>query len=127
MVNYLGKNLSGLIKKFVGPLVNSATLIKITPGSRTAGQLTGGTNPTTVSYPCKGFIAQKNLQHVSGTLVSDGSVVIVLLGDTINSGNTTPSVGDRIIIEGNTYQIAEDGVLDRDPSKATYSLVCRPL
>jgi len=48
-------------------------------------------------------------------------VRIILLGDTIDSGNTVPSQRDRVTIEGTTYEI---GVVDRDPDAATYTMSC---
>jgi len=116
-------NISGLIKEYIGPGVLDATLTKSTPGSRTAGQLTGGRNPTTATYACKGFIDEQARQDFDGTLTLDGQVVIVLIGDTIDGGSTKAEVGDRITIEGVTYMIDK---LDRDPAAATYTCLSTP-
>ena len=118
-----GVNISGLIKEYIGPGVLDATLTKSTPGSRTAGQLTGGRNPTTASYACKGFIDKQARQDFDGTLISDGQVMIVLIGDTIDGGSTKAEAGDRITIEGVTYMIDK---LDRDPAAATYTCLSTP-
>lgn len=112
-----GVNISKLIKDSVGPGVLNATLTVVTPASRTAGDLTDGTNPTTTDYDCKGFIDSKEKRRSSGTLVEDGDEVIVLIGDTIGA---VPKVGDRITIEGKTYTIKQ---LDRDPAAATYTCI----
>lgn len=122
-----GIDISGIIKQHIGPGVLAATLISVTAGTRTAGQLTGGTNPTTTSYTCRGFIDTQAVRFLDGTLVRDGTKVIVLIGDTINSGNTAPKPGDQITIEGATYVIAEDGRVDRDPAAATYTCEVRPI
>lgn len=118
-----GVNISGLIKEFIGPGVLDATLTKSTPGNRTVGQLTGGRNPTTTTYACKGFIDKQARQDFDGTLISDGQVMIVLIGDTIDGGNTKVDAGDRITIEGVSYVIEK---LDRDPAAATYTCLSTP-
>jgi hypothetical protein len=113
-----GTNISKLIKDNIGPGVLDATLTVVTPGSRTPGSLTGGTNPTTTDHSCKGFIDSKEKKRFPETLVEDGSEVIVLIGDTIGA---VPKVGDRITIESKTYTIKE---LDRDPAAAVYTCLC---
>lgn len=124
-----GVNISKLIKDNIGPGVLDAILLKSTPGTRTPGTLTGGTNPTEVSYPCKGFIDTQRVRFVNGTQVRDGSKIIVLVGDTIDGGDPTsaPVPGDRITIEGTTYAIPVDGQIDRDPAAAVYTCEVRPL
>lgn len=117
-----GQNISGLIKKYIAPGVIDATLVKVTPGTRTPGALTAGTNPTDTSYPCRGFIDSQAVRFKDGTTTKAGRKVVVLIGDTIDSGSgVAPTPGDRIIIEGTTYVIPEDGKVDRDPAAATYT------
>ena len=113
-----GVNISGLIKEYVRTGVLDASLIKFTSGTRTVGQLTGGTNPTSTTYACKGFIDTQAKTDITGTLVADDGVTIVLIGDTINGGATDVDSGDQITIEGRTYIV---GVVDRDPAAATYT------
>lgn len=122
-----GVNISGIIKDVVGPGVLPATLIKFTPGTRTAGQLSGGTNPTSVSLPCRGFIDKQANRDRAGTLIADGTVKIVLIGDTINGGApaSAPETNDRVVLEGVTYVIR--GPIDRDPAAATYTFLAKPV
>lgn len=120
-----GVNISGIIAKAIGPGVLAATLIKVTPGTRTTGSLGSGTNPTEVSYTCRGFIDTQAQRNVDGTLAADGTKRIVLIGDTISGGTVAPALGDKITIEGATYRIPEDGKIDRDPAAATYSCKVR--
>ena len=115
-----GVNISKLVADALGPGLLDATLVSYTPGTREADP-TAGRQPTSISFPCKGFIDSKDREEIGGTLVKDGDVVIVLLGDTINGGATVPVVGDRVTIEGASYRI--EG-LDRDPAAATYTLLC---
>lgn len=116
-----GVDISGLINTHVGSGVLDAVLVKSTAATRTSGQLTGGLNPTTTSYACKGFIDKQAKKDIDGTLVSDGMVTIVLIGDSINGGATVPDHSDRITIEGTTYTIE---LIDRDPAAATYTCLC---
>ena len=117
-----GVDISGLIKKHLAPGLVDATLVKVTPGTRTPGSLTGGTQPTTVSHPCKGFIDVLNRNRVDATLTEEGDVLIVLIGDTIDGGDTVPAPGDRISILGTTYGIV---IVNTDPAKAVYSCQSR--
>jgi len=118
-----GQDISGLIKKAMAGQLLAATVHKKTPGSRT-GNLTGGTNPTEVDHACEGFIDSQSKKAVGGTLVEDGDIIVVLIGDTIDSGTaaSAPVTGDQVTIEGATYHIKG---LDRDPAAATYTLLCK--
>lgn len=118
--NY-GIDIAKLINQHISPAVLPATLTKVTPGTRTAGQLTGGTNPTTTSYACRGFIDSKNRHDRDGELIDNGTETILLIGDSISGGTVAPTVGDRVTIEGTLYVIQTVG---RDPAGATYSLQC---
>jgi hypothetical protein len=113
-----GVNISGLIKQFVGPGVLDAAVTKSAAVGRTAGQLAGGVNPTTSTYACKGFVDSQARRDMNGTLISDGKVTIVLIGDTVAE---EVSAGDTIEIEGSSYMIE---LLDRDPAGAVYTCVC---
>lgn len=120
--NLFGIDISGLIAAHIGPGVLDAILTKFTPGARTVGQPTKGTNPTSVAYPCKGFIAKQNVQNLTGTLVENEGVTIILIGDTINGGLSAPAVDDEIVIEATNFAVLG---IDRDPAAATYTCICR--
>lgn len=120
MTKLFGVDISGLIHKYVSPGVLDATLTKLVPGTRTPGDLASGTNPTPTSYACRGFVSSQDVRPHPESLISDGSVKIVLIGDSIASG-AVPELNDRVTIEGSTYQIDK---LDRDPAAATYTLTC---
>lgn len=107
----------------------AATLHSVTPGTRT--DITAGTKPTEVDYTCRGFIDFQNQRFQSEggqrTLVDNGQLVIVLFGNSINSGNTAPKPGDKITIEGTQYHIPDDGEVDRDPASVTYTCEVRKI
>lgn len=117
-----GVDISKLIKDNIGPGVNDATLIKVTPGTRTPGQLTGGTQPTTVTHACRGFLDVLTRNRVDDTLTEEGDVLIALLGDTIDGGAVVPAPGDRVTILGTTYNIV---IVNVDPAQAVYSCQSR--
>ena len=124
-IRIAGIDVSGIINKEIGQGVlreteHNAVLIKAASGTRT-GNLTGGTNPVDTSYSCKGFIDTQNRKSVGGTLIQDGDIVIILIGDSIENG-AVPVGEDKVTIEGGTYRIK---MIDRDPAAATYTLLCR--
>ncbi len=98
-----------------------ATLTKVTPGTRTPGNLTEGTNPTETPKTAEGFIDSQNRRNVGGALVKDGDIIIVLIGNSIED-LTIPAVNDKVTIEGSTYRVK---AVDRDPAAATYALLAR--
>lgn len=104
--------------------VGPATLIKSTPGTRTPGAISGGTNPTTTSYPCSGFVAEYSAYEIANSLAAVGDRRVVLLGATIAGGAVVPIPGDRITIGGETLTIVTDGVRS-DPVRATHDCRCR--
>lgn len=131
MTRMFGVDISGIINREIGGRLTDAAqvavLTKSTPGTRT-GNLTGGTNPTTTDYTGKGFIDTQARAFLDGSLVRDGMLIIVLIGDSLldTAGALgVPDPGDRITIESVTYQIPEDGRIDRDPAAATYTCEVR--
>lgn len=117
-----GIDITKLIADNIGPGVLPATLVKVTQGARTVGQLAGGMNPTTTSYACKGFVDSKDRRDRDGELVHSGAVTILLIGGTISGGSVAPEIGDRVTIESGTFLIE---TLDRDPAGATFTLTCK--
>jgi len=116
-----GVDISGIINANIGPGVNDATLTKVSGGTRTVGQLTGGTNPTPVGYACKGFVDSLSRNQLEGSLVRDTDVLVALIGDSI-AGGQVPSVGDRVTILAAEYNIIEVTV---DPALAVYNCIGR--
>jgi len=119
-MSYLGEEISSIINEDFKDLLYDATLIQVTPGTRSSGSLTGGTNPTSSSYSCKGYISEFNNTQLRQTLIQDGDRMVVILADSIS---VVPKPGDKITIQSDTYTIREGGV-KRDPASAIYSLHC---
>jgi len=116
-----GQDIAGQIYAALKGQLLDCTLTKVVAGTRTPGSLTGGTNPTDTDYAAEGFIDSKNRKDVGGTLVEDGNVFVVLIGNSIASAQV-PVIGDKVTIESTEYRIR---ALDRDPAAATYTLLCK--
>ena len=116
-----GVDISGLVNANIGPGVNDATLTKTIPGTRTPGQLSGGTQPTTTPHACKGFVDILNKNRLEGSLVRDTDVLVALVGDSIADGQV-PAAGDRVTILSVEYNIIEVTV---DPALAVYNCIGR--
>lgn len=97
--------------------VRDVTLTKTTPGSRTIGQLTAGTNPTTVTHTCKGFVSTAEERRANSTS-AQATAIVSIFGATVNSGTTAPEVNDLATIDGETYLLTE--LLEADPAGALY-------
>jgi hypothetical protein len=108
--------------------VTSAVLTKSTPGVRTPGAVSGGTNPTTVSYTAQGLVINLTQLRLSGALIAGANAAVLLFGASI-SGGAVPAPGDRIAIGGGTYTIVGDSggnqAVTSDPVAATYTCQCR--
>lgn len=133
MAKLFGVDIAAELNKGLGPGLLDATLTVVIPGTRTPGDLTSGTNSTTTTHTCKGFVEEYNEFQIGGTanarssatfagsLVERGDRRVILLGDSISPA-VVPTPGDRVTIEGNTYNIVN---VNRDPAAATYSMQVR--
>lgn len=116
-----GVDISGLINSNIGPGVNDATLTKVSSGTRTGGQLTGGTNPTTTTHACKGFVDVLSKNRIEGSLAADTDSLVALIGDSIADG-AVPTAGDRVTILSVEYNIIQ---VEVDPALAVYNCIGR--
>ena len=110
-----GVDIAGIVNKEISPGLLSATLVKRNAGTRTAGSLTGGTQPSETSKTARG-ISQPLSSLRADTVVEDATAAILLIGDSIQD-LAVPVTGDEINIEGVNYTIVR---VDRDPAAATY-------
>lgn len=92
------------------------TLTSTTPGTRTAGSLTGGTNPTSTSHTFQGLVEEKAVRR-RGALTAENMSVLTIVGATLSPA-TVPGVNDSATIDGATYMLME--LLSRDPARAVY-------
>ena len=102
----------------------AATLHSRVEGARSGG-ITAGRDIVSTDYPCRGFLDSQRIADAAGTVTENGVLVIVLLGNSINGGNTAPRPGDRVTIEGQLFHISDDTEVNRDPASATYACEVR--
>jgi hypothetical protein len=98
-----------------------ATLIKVTPGTRTPGSLSAGTNPGTANYAAKGWLDDFDNREIDGTIVVQGDRKIMLLGTSIASSKI-PAPDDEVSIGGSKYRIRR---VESDPANAVF--ICQTL
>lgn len=96
--------------------VRPAVLVKLAPGPRTPGQLTGGTNPVPTNHTARGF--ESDLSRLRpDTVVKDATGLVVLLGASIQGG-AVPEAGDQVSIDGAAAQRILR--VESDPADAAY-------
>ncbi len=101
---------------FKGELV-AGTLTKNVPGTRTAGMLTGGTNPTTTVHAFEGFIEIETDARIADTLATQVGEIVAILGASISPAEV-PTSGDKVNIEGRDFEIIK--IIERDPAAALF-------
>lgn len=122
MPKLLSGYVAAQVNKYLGPQLLPATLIKMTQGARTPGNLSGGMNQTFANYAARGFVEGYAAHLIDGSVIQINDRKISLLGKSI-AGGQIPATGDRIVIEGATYDVI--GVPERDPDGAMYICQCR--
>lgn len=104
-----------------------ATLTKVTPGTRTPGDLAGGTNATTATYTTKGIEQPGTDRDFTGTgwaLTRRERCIISLFGAPLIAAGVAPEVDDLVTINGKTWIIKVQDGDGRDPARAMYILQC---
>lgn len=69
-------------------LYRNATLTKFAAGTRVPGSLSGGTNPTSTTYPCRGLLAGYDAKTIalSGGLITSEDRRITVIGGSLAPG-----------------------------------------
>lgn len=98
-------------------VTESATLVRSIAGTRTPGSLASGTNPTTTSYACKGFVSNEKHEKIGETLVERTDRIVCILGASLP---VTPLSTDKITIDGVTQRI-----IDLEGTPALWTCLCR--
>lgn len=117
-MSLFGIDLAGEINNQLGSLLLPVTLTKVAAGSRTSSSLTGGVNPISTAYSCRGFIEDYSEYSQANGLVQVGERKVTILGGSLSAG-IIPEPNDRVTIEGVEYYIT--GPIIRDPAGATYT------
>ena len=97
--------------------VLSGVLTTSTPGSRTGGNLTDGTNPTSASVAFNGFVESRVVRGkgAQDSLVTRSVFVLTILGASIS---VIPQEMDTAVIDSQTWKLLE--LIGRDPASAVY-------
>lgn len=112
-----GVDIAAEVKSALGPGVPEVTLISRIAGTLDSTDLTSGAPITETSYTCKGFIDNYDSSRYGNSTITQGTRVIVILGDTLPSG-VVPKPEDRLVAESQTFHLV--GPVIRDPAGATY-------
>lgn len=113
------------VRKTVG--LQSATLIRVAPGTRTPGALSGGTNPTTTGIPCQALIELLSDDDVPATLIQQNDRKIGILGASLPSG-IVPSSNDRVTmtdLDGAVKTFRLFAVISGDGVRAVFEFQAR--
>lgn len=119
LIDKIAKQVASALKS--AGMTKAATLTVVTPGTRTPGAESAGTNPTTVDYTARGLVIVWKREMLGATVVMVTDRVVMLLGASIASAKV-PKVGDTITIEGVTSRIID---IERDPASATYNCLTK--
>jgi hypothetical protein len=103
-------------------LLSPMTLIKVTPGTRTPGAVSGGTHPTETSFTCDGIEEDYTAYQLANQLAKVGDKRIRIFGASLKTG-TVPEPNDKVTSDGTTYRII--GPVGRDAASACYVCQCR--
>ena len=118
-----GLDIAGIVSDAIAGAGNlrPATLVKVTPGTRTVGSLSTGTNPTQASYTTQGVFEPTTKGDWNGSswdMTRREVGTVTLLGKPLTAAGVVPEAGDLVTIEGATYSIS---AVSRDPSAASYT------
>lgn len=118
MANLFGVDIAQILADSIAGAggVRPGTLTKVTPGSRTGGSLTDGTNPTTTVHSFQGFVETKEARR-DGQVGAGIMAVVTVIGKSVLPF-AAPEVNDTALIDGVTYTLLE--LLSRDPAEAVY-------
>ncbi len=123
MPNFFGIDIAGLVNSSIAGAggVRPGTLTKTVPGSRTVGDPTAGTNPTTTSHSFSGFAETREARR-PGQVGASSMAVVTVLGASVSPA-AVPEVNDTATIDGVVYVLVE--LLSGDPAGATFEFRAR--
>jgi hypothetical protein len=120
--NLFGARIAERVAKALGSRLLPVRLNKIRVGAIDPSDLTGARPETTRTYTCRGILDTYDASRTPGTAIKQGSRVVLILAGTLPNG-IVPEPDDRVVIEGQTFEIV--GPVERDPDAATYIAAVR--
>lgn len=126
MANLFGLDIAGIVNNAISSAggVRPGILTKTTPGTRTPGDLIGGTNPTMTTHSFQGFVEQKSERRAGQVGASLGGQTVSILGASVSPA-AVPAVNDSVTIDSVTYNLVE--LVSRDPAEALYEFGAQAL
>lgn len=100
--------------------LHPVTITSYTEGTRTVGELTDGTNPTSVSYNSRGIAVNYKGKYFEGSEVETSDVFIGVLGKPL--GSFSPGPGDIIVYQSVSHVVVSTRL---DSAKAMYLCRCK--
>ena len=70
--------------------VVAMSLVRVTPGTRTTGALTAGTNPSSTTYSCRGFKTSRRRKDPGSTTSEGWATRACEISETCSSPCTPP-------------------------------------
>lgn len=116
MANLFGVDIAKEIANAFSGELKSGVLHKKTPGTRTAGSLTAGTNPASADHTFEGFDELREVRR-EGQVSAESMVTISIFGASVDP-LVVPEVNDEVTLESITYTLVE--LIERDPASALY-------
>lgn len=110
MPKIMGVNVAGILGGTLGATAPNATLTRVEPGTRTAGEASSGTNPTTTTFSCRAYMAEYKDDVIDGETIETGDRKICIYSTTLrdNDGDLVrPRVDDLIEIAEEDGETAE--------------------
>jgi hypothetical protein len=116
MAILFGIDLPGVFQTAMGDNVTDLTLVVVASGTRSAGSLVDGTNPTSTSYAGRGVVEDYDESQIDGTIVQRGDRMATFLARSI-AGGQVPKPNDQVIASGTTYRVVN---VETDGGEAVY-------
>ena len=107
--------------------VKPLTLVKVTPGTRTPGAISAGTNPTTTNYPGNGWIKQLTARDLPGTEITVNDRKLAILGGSLPAG-VIPAPQDKVAmvdLDGTSKTFVLVGPIAADAVGAVFTFQAR--
>ena len=122
---FFGVDIAGIVNETISPgLPTVATIRKRITGTRTTGQLTGGTNPTILTATGKVVVGGYAAHLIDGTRIKQDDRRVTIIWESVVFATVpfVPETDTMIDVEGKTYNVLS---AKRDPAAATYACHCR--
>lgn len=115
-IKLFGNDIAKQIRAATKGQLRSMTLTKRAAGTRTPGQLTGGTNPTTTAYTCEGIVEEYSDHERANLGIAAGRKKVLIIAGSLPAG-VKPGNQDRITVNSDAFEVVD---VQADPAEATW-------